>query len=109
MTPPVDQIFRPSVQPFLRSILTLDPVPLVQAVAVPILVIGGGADMQVGRFDFDPLVSARPGVVGHWEPRMAHVLKDAADDGEAQAKAYADPGVPLSKGMLEAVVRFVKG
>ena len=109
MKPPVDQIFRTGVQPFMRSVLKLDPVPLVKEVTVPILAIGGGADMQVGRFDFDPLVAARPGVVGHWEARLSHVLKEAIDDGESQVKAYTDPSVPLAKGMVEAVVRFVKG
>ncbi len=109
MKPPVDQLFRFSLQPFLRSVLTLDPVPLIKEVTVPILVVGGGADMQVGRFDYEPLVAARSGVIGHWEARMSHVLKEAIDDGESQAKAYTDPAVPLVPGLVEAVVKFVKG
>lgn len=106
---PLDKLFRPSVQPFLRSVLTLDPVPLVRELARPVLVIGGGSDLQVGRFDFDALAGARAGVESLWLARLTHVLKPMADDDGGQEKAYTDPALPLVPELVERVVQFVKG
>lgn len=108
LKPPLDQLFRPSVQPFLRSVLTVDPVPLVRDQKAPVLVVGGGSDLQVGRFDFDALVGARAGVESLWLARLTHVLKPMADDDGGQEKAYTDPALPLVPELVERVVRFVK-
>lgn len=105
---PIDQIFRASVQPFMRSVLTLDPVPLAAAQAAPMLVIGGGADLQIGRFDFDPLAGARPGIKSHWEARLTHTMKETIDDDPAQIKTYTDPGLPVMPVVIEQVTAFLK-
>lgn len=106
--PPIDQIFRASVQPFMRSVLTLDPVPLAAVQAAPMLVIGGGADLQIGRFDFDPLAGARPGIKSHWEARLTHTMKETIDDDPAQLKTYTDPSLPVMPVVIEQITAFLK-
>lgn len=103
---PVDRLFRPSVQPFLKSVLSLDPVPLVKELQQPILLIGGGNDIQVGRLDIEELMAARAGIQVHWEPRLTHVLKAALEDDPAQTKAYSDPTQPVMPEIVTAITKF---
>lgn len=105
---PLDQLFRPTVGPFMRSVVSIDPAALAKQQAVPMLVIGAGFDLQVGRFDFDALVAARPGVTGQWIARLTHMLKEPADDDPAQVKAYSDPSVPLSPAVVEIIVKWLQ-
>ena len=60
--PDLEPLFRPSVQPFVRSLIKTDPAQLLRGLDVPALVIGGGRDIQVGRADFDALAAARADV-----------------------------------------------
>ena len=62
MRPDLEPLFRPSVQPFVRSLIKIDPAQLLRGLDVPALVIGGGRDIQVGRADFDALVAARANI-----------------------------------------------
>lgn len=107
--PPLGPMFRAGVRPFLRSVLAVDPVALVKATKQPVLVIGGGSDIQIGRFDFDALAGARPGVESLWVARLTHTLKPMADDDASQVKAYTDPALPVMPELVEKVVAFVKG
>ena len=104
----IEMLFRPSVQPFLRSVLTVDPVKLAAEVKAPMLVVGGGMDLQIGRLDLEALAGARPGIAKHWEPRLTHVLKETQDDDPRQIKAYTDPTVPVMPVVIEKVAAFVK-
>ena len=104
---PLDQFFRPSVQPFLKSILSLDPAPLARTQPARILVIGGGSDLQIGRFDFNALVEARPGTESHWEARLTHTLKPELEDDPGQVKAYGDPSLPVMTTVVDRVIAFL--
>jgi len=108
LKPPLDTLFRPSVQPFLKSVLAIDPAPLVKEQAAPILVIGGGGDLQIGRFDFNALVEARAGIRSRWEPRLTHTLKEVLDDDPGQTRGYSDPSLPVMPVVIEAVAGFLK-
>ncbi|MGH6741205.1 MAG: alpha/beta hydrolase, partial [Bradyrhizobium sp.] len=48
---PLRPLFRPSVQPFLRSELSINPAAELRLVATPTLVVSGGHDLQVGEPD----------------------------------------------------------
>jgi hypothetical protein len=108
LKPPLDALFRVSVQPFLRSVLAIDPAALVKAGSAPVLVIGGGSDLQIGRFDYNALEEARAGVKGHWEPRLTHTLKQQPDEEASQQKAYLDPSVPIMPAVVDTIVGFLK-
>jgi uncharacterized protein len=107
LTPPLDKFFRPSVQPFLRSIITIDPKAVLAALMVVTLIIGGGADAQVTRTDFDALCSARAGITAHWEPRMGHTLKIVPEGDLRQVAAYTDPSVPLPPAMVATLTNWI--
>ncbi len=104
---PLLPIFRPSVQPYLRSVFALRPAGMLADLKIPALVIGGGTDIQVSRADFDALSQARPGVESRWFARMNHVLVDAPADRKANIQTYLEPVAALSEGLVDTVADFV--
>jgi hypothetical protein len=100
--------FRPSVQPYLRSMMAVDPAALADTLGKPLMVVGGGRDIQVGKSDFDALTASRPDAVAYWEPSMAHTLKLAGANAQSMASAYTDPNLPLPVGLADRIIQFVK-
>jgi hypothetical protein len=108
VAPPLDQLFRPSVRPFLISVFTVDPARRLAARGEPVLVIGGGRDLQVTRADFEALaMSGAARLTVHWEPDMGHVLKAVRPDDPAQASLYTDPAHPLLPAVAARLVAWV--
>lgn len=105
---PLLPLFRPSVQPFLRSLFALRPVEELARTDLPVLVIGGGTDLQVGRADFDALVAARPDAESRWFGSMNHILVDAPADRTGNLATYADPSLPLTPGLADTIAAFAK-
>jgi pimeloyl-ACP methyl ester carboxylesterase len=100
-------LFRPSVQPFMRSVMRLDPAALARNLRARLMIVGGGRDIQVSRLDFDALAAARPDALLRWELDMAHTLKPVTADPASQQRAYVDPSLPLADGLAAAVAQFV--
>ena len=106
--PSLAGLFRPSVQPFLTTLLALRPAAMLGALDLPVLVIGGGADIQVGRADFDALAAARPDVESRWFASMNHVLTDAPAGFADNVATYADPDAALTAGLADTVAAFAR-
>ncbi|MEP9349536.1 alpha/beta fold hydrolase [Xanthobacter sp. KR7-225] len=60
VSPALAPLFRPSVQPYLVSVLGVDPAGDLAAVPVPTLIIAAGRDLQAGASDIAALTIARP-------------------------------------------------
>ncbi|MFI0844496.1 alpha/beta hydrolase [Mesorhizobium sp. IMUNJ23232] len=101
-------LFRPSVQPFLRSLLSRRPAQTLADLRQPVLIIGGGTDLQVGRADFDALHTARGDAETLWLDRMNHVLTDAPSDRASNLATYSDRAAVLSNGLAPAIAGFVE-
>jgi uncharacterized protein len=101
-------LLRPSVQPFMRSVLAIDPAGELARLRVPLLVVQGGHDLQVAEADAAALVRARPDAVVFRSVEMNHVLKLAPAERADQQKAYSDPSIPLAPGLADAIVAFVR-
>jgi alpha-beta hydrolase superfamily lysophospholipase len=100
-------LFRPSVQPYLRSLMALDPAALLRESTAPVLLVGGGHDLQVGRADFDALTAGRPDAERLWITGMNHVLVASPAERAANLASYGDPGAVLAPGLVAAVARFL--
>lgn len=107
VSPRLAAAFRPGVQPYLRSLMAIDPAALAAKTSQPILIVGGGRDIQVGKSDFDALLAARGDAVAYWDPGMGHTLKDAGRTAQALQRVYTDPTVPLSTGLAGRIADFV--
>ena len=101
-------LFRPSVQPYMMSWLPLDPAALLAKTMLPVLLIlQGDRDLQVSIEDAKLLATADPQAKLVVLPGVNHVLKVAPIDRAANIATYADPTLPLSPGMVDAVADFV--
>lgn len=105
--PELAAVFRPSVQPYLISWLSLDPARLAAAYPGPTLVIQGTTDLQISMDDARGLADARPGVRLVVVEGANHVLKTAPTERAANLATYADPAAPLAPGVAEAVADFI--
>ncbi len=103
----LDALFRPSVQPYLISVIEIDPAVRISRLTVPTLIVQGDRDLQVSVADAERLHSARGDADLIVITGMNHVLKAVGSDLEANQRAYTDPTVPIASGFVEALVRFV--
>ena len=106
--PGLEALFRPSVQPYLISQLTLDPAQALAAVQAPVLILQGDNDLQVSVRDARLLAAARPDAKLVILPGMNHVLKTAPTDRPGNLATYADPSRPLAPGVMDAILAFVR-
>jgi len=106
--PELAALFRPSVQPFLRSMLAIDPAHELHRLVLPVMIVSGGHDLQVGAADAARLAKARPDATRLDIPDMNHVLKITPADRASQQGSYANPSLPLAAGLADAVAEFVR-
>lgn len=99
-------VYRPSVQPFLISLLRRDPASLLAEVDVPTLVVQGTTDVQVTVEDARRLAAAREGLEPVLIAGMNHVLKQARTQAEQQ-RTYTTPDLPLHPDLVPALTRFL--
>ena len=103
-------LFHPSVQPFLCSSMAFDPAELMSHVEQPTLVVSGGRDIQVTKENAERLMAgAKCGEHIHFE-QMTHILKDADTNDRIQqlVNVYVNANLPLTEGLSEAIIKFVK-
>ena len=103
-------LFHPSVQPFLCSSMAFDPAELMSRVEQPTLIISGGRDIQVTKDNADRLMArAKRGEHIHFE-QMTHILKsaDTSDRIQQLMGVYTNANMPITEGVSEAILRFVK-
>ena len=105
VSPLLQALFRPSVQPYLIEWLAMDPAAMAAELEVPLLVIGGSSDIQVKRADFDAL--AGPATRAEWIDGMNHVLKAVAGEMAAQLPSYMNPDLPLHGALVPLVVDWL--
>jgi len=105
--PPRGFSIAPSMQPSLASAFTVDPIDPLKSIDKPVLIVGGGRDLQVARLDFAALSAAAPLAKTLWMPDMNHVLIDVTDDADNMA-AYNQPDRALDATMVDAVASFIK-
>lgn len=102
------QLFRPSVQPYLISIFTYDPVVDIKKLNIPLLIIQGTTDLQVSVDDARMLKDSSPHAVLKIIDGMNHILKDAPINQEKNLETYGNPNLPLSHLFKENLINFMK-
>jgi pimeloyl-ACP methyl ester carboxylesterase len=102
-------LFRPSVQPFLMSLLKYNPTKEIGELQIPMLVVQGTTDLQVSMDDAKSLSAANKNVRLATIENMNHVLKNAPGKSIAeQVKSYSDPSLPLSPKLMDEIVAFIQ-
>jgi len=106
--PMLVSIFNPGIQPFLRSYMQYDPQVEIAKLELPVLVVNGTTDIQVGVEHAERLLAASTNGQLVIIDRMNHVLKDAEANRNENLKTYYNPDLPLSTELVPAIVDFIK-
>jgi uncharacterized protein len=101
-------LLRPAVQDFLIATFALDPVALIANCHIPVLIVQGRRDIQVGVADAERLAHADPAARLVLLPDTNHVLKVVtSDDRDANTATYMTAGLPLAPGVIDAISSFI--
>lgn len=100
-------IFRPSVQPYLISLLRYNPARAFGALKMPALIIQGTHDIQVDVEDARLLKAAKPDAELTLIDGMNHVMRIVPMDMKLQVQSYNDPYQRIASELGTRIVRFI--
>lgn len=101
-------LYRPSVQPYLISWFRHDPAARLSELTIPVLLVQGTTDMQVGVSEAEGLRASLPDSELTVIEGMNHVLKAVPADPARQIASYSDPSLPLAPGLVEGIAAFIR-
>lgn len=104
--PMLNMLFRESVQPYMISWIKLKPQEEIKKLTVPILIINGTKDLQVGENEARILHNANPKSELVIIENMNHVFKEVKTD-EDNIKSYSDPSFPVIPILIETIRTFI--
>ena len=107
ISPELNALFRPSVQPYLISWFRYDPAQELNKLSMPVLIVQGTTDIQVSVHAAELLSKAKPSARLLIIEGMNHVLKAVPNDREKQISSYADPTLPIVPTLIRDICFFV--
>ncbi len=105
--PALATIFRPSVQPFIRSWMQYNPQEELAKLNAPVLIINGDKDLQVNTDEAQLLKQAKPDAQLAIISNMNHVLKQIEGDNMENSKSYNEPNLPIHPDLVTVIVQFI--
>lgn len=100
-------LFRESVQPYLISWIKYNPQTEIQKLNIPILIVNGTKDIQIGVADAELLKKAKPEAEIKIIENMNHVLKTIVGDQSENMASYTNPKLPVNPEFLKSVNDFI--
>lgn len=107
--PLLESIFRPSVQAFIISWMKFNPMEEIAKLEIPVLLINGSNDLQVGETEAQQLKEAHPDAQLVILENMNHILRKIDGDDLMNSKSYNEPGQPLHPDLVGHLVEFIRG
>ncbi|WP_028374463.1 alpha/beta hydrolase [Leeuwenhoekiella sp. MAR_2009_132] len=101
-------IFRPSVQPFMKSWMKYDPAKELSKINAPILLVNGTKDLQVTAKEGELLKNSNSNAKAVDIDGMNHVLKIIEGDELENSKSYNEPYRPVAEELINLIVDFVR-
>ncbi|MBR7779245.1 alpha/beta hydrolase [Undibacterium rugosum] len=105
--PALATLFRPSVQPYLISLYRYTPAQEIARLQLPVLIVQGDHDIQVGTEQARALKAALPAARLEIIGGMNHVLKLAPAERAANIATYMNPDLPLAPRLLPVLTDFL--
>lgn len=102
-------VFRPSIQPYLKSWFAYDPQQLISKLTMPVLILQGSTDIQVKVEDAELLHKALPKATMRIIEGMNHIFKQSEADRPKNIATYSKPELPVMPELIQAIVQFVNG
>jgi len=107
VSPELQPLFRPSIQPYMMSWLKLNPQTELKKLKVPVLIIQGTTDIQIGVEDAKLLAKAKPEAKLLIIEKMNHILRTVDGDSAANLSTYNNASLPLSEGLISGISEFI--
>jgi predicted alpha/beta hydrolase len=104
---PLEALFHESGQPYLRSWMKYDPQVEIRKLKIPVLIIQGTTDLQVGVQNAERLKKGCRHAKVNLVTGMNHVLKQAPIERQENFSTYNNPTLPLSGGLIPEMVAFI--
>ena len=106
--PGLRPLLLPTNLKFMQSWVKYDPTAEIAKVKMPVLIVQGGHDIQVGDTDAHDLKAAHPAAELLLIPAANHVYRAAeSDDRMAQLKLYTDPTIPVVPELASGIVQWI--
>ena len=105
--PMLNSLFRPSVQPYIISWFKYDPQKEIAKLKIPVLIIQGTTDIQVGTDDANRLAKAHPKAKLAIIEGMNHIMKQAPADRQMNILTYTQPDLALKKELIDTIIPFI--
>ncbi|MFT4223583.1 alpha/beta hydrolase [Dysgonomonas sp.] len=106
----LNSLFRPSVQPYMISWFKYNPQAEISKLTIPVLLLQGTKDIQVGINQMELLAKASPNAQKVIIENMDHVMKisETTDMAEQVKNSYNNPDTPISKELTKTIIDFIK-
>lgn len=103
-------LYRPSVQPYLISLLVYDPADELRKCRYPVLIVSGTTDVQIPIADAERLGKDHPTAKMKLVKHLSHVLKEATSDQlfAQQLTVYVDPKRPVMPELVNVLMEFIE-
>ena len=102
-------LYRPSVQPYLISWFAYNPAEEIAKLDVPVLILQGDRDIQIGVEEAEKLHAAQPHSELYIIKDMNHVLKQCdTNDAMSQMATYTNADLPVKSELVTPIVKFIK-
>lgn len=106
-SPGLASIFRPSIQPFIRTWMEYDPSIEIKKLNIPVLLVAGTKDLQVLPSEGTLLKEAKPEATYHEIESMNHILKRITGDDLVNQKSYNETNRPVMPELITVVADFI--
>lgn len=106
--PVLETVFRPNLQPFLLSWMQYEPRKKIAELEIPVLIINGNKDLQIGEESAQELKEAKPDAELVIIEKMNHVLRKIEGSDLENSKSYNEPGNPIHPELVSTLVEYIK-
>jgi uncharacterized protein len=106
--PGLKPLLLPVNRRFMQTWAKYDPAAEIARVRVPVLIVQGAHDLQIGEANARTLQAAQPAASLVVIPAANHVFRAATDDRMAQLRLYADPTIPIVPELTPAIADWIK-
>ena len=107
-SPGLSSLFRPSVQPFMKSWVKYNPAETIASLELPILLVSGSKDLQIPSEETEYLKKAQPNAQLVMIENMNHVLTIIEGDDIENGKSYNESARAISSELIEVITSFIR-
>lgn len=107
LSPALETIFRESVRPFLTSLMKYNPQTELAKLTIPVAIVQGTNDIQVGIENAKELKAAKPAAKLVLIEGMSHILKEAPANREQNIATYSNNDLRLHPKLISALSQFI--